>query len=194
MLLAIIVLIVGMLFLRGGAQKDISVVNDVVAMQKDLTDAIKEFQTQYHYLPGDLPNAGRKLGEIPAICNFPLLTNDIGNGLVDNNSESECVPEELKQSGLLNVKLKADKLHVLITSNGNQLTVLSPSIAHVPNMSSAPLSPLNVIEVANLPCDSARAIDKKLDDGNLGTGNVRVAPAFVNCTSDAVVPYLDIAF
>ena len=192
--LAIIGLLLGMYFLRGQAEKDSSVANDVVAMQKDLIDAIREFKHQYNFLPGDLPNAGRKIGAVPEICDIHMINNNIGNGLIDTPNEVQCVPDELKLSGLFNANLVTDGLHVFITSNGNQLTVLAASIAHVPTISSAPLLPQTVIEVANLPCDSAKAVDKRLDDGNLGTGNIQVAAAFVNCVSGTEVPYLDIAF
>ena len=40
-----------------------------------------------------------------------------------------------------------------------------------------PLTIQNVIEFANLPCDVAKEIDRKIDDDNLATGNVRASVA-----------------
>ncbi len=193
-LLVIVGLFLGMTFLRGAAQKDSAVANDVVMMQKDLTEAIREFKRQFHYLPGDLPNAANKIEKLPDLCRIPMITNNIGNGLIDTANEIQCVPEELKLAGFYNAHLAVDGLHVFITNNGNQLTVLAAGIAHVPNIAAAPLLPPNVIEVANLSCGAAQAVDQQLDDGNLGTGNVQVAPAYVNCAPGSIVPYLDIAY
>jgi hypothetical protein len=193
-LLVIVGLFFAMTFLRGGVQKESAGVNDVVMTHKELTAAIKTFKRQYHYLPGDLPNAGKLIENLPEVCRIPTFTNKIGNGLIDTANEIQCVPEELKLAGVYNAHLSVDGLHVLNIRNGNKLTVLAAAIAHVPNIATAPLLPQNVIEVDNLLCEAARAVDLLLDDGNLGTGNVQAAPAYVNCAPGSVVPYLDIAY
>jgi type II secretory pathway pseudopilin PulG len=107
-LLVIVGLFLGMTFLRGAAQKDSAVANDVVMMQKDLTEAIREFKRQFHYLPGDLPNAANKIEKLPDLCRIPMITNNIGNGLIDTANEIQCVPEELKLAGFYNAHLAVD--------------------------------------------------------------------------------------
>jgi prepilin-type N-terminal cleavage/methylation domain-containing protein len=196
--LGIIGLILGMVLLRGGALKGSADVTEVISIVKDLNAAIINFKNQYHYLPGDLPAANNSIGSIPttSTCNIITSTANIGNGLIDTASEIQCVPEELMQSGLIKASIGSNSLHVLNTSNSNQITVLvahsasNSNSAHV-NISTAPLLPQNVIEITGLTCDSAMALDQKMDDGILTSGNIQ---ASATCSSGAIVPYLDIAF
>ena len=48
----------------------------------------------------------------------------------------------------------------------------------------------NVIEIRNIPCEAAFAIDSKIDDSDTTKGNVRIEPA---CATSTAITTLDVA-
>ena len=186
--LVIIGLLLGVIMTKGDAIIGNTKTTSTIALIKDLNAAINDFKNRYHYLPGDLPSAG---DDIPAIkgttCDI-APGGTIGNGLVEL-TESKCVAEELVQAGMIKGEVR-DKVNnplngiytpynprpsgdvfVLANSNGLSATFGTAYQFGTPNL--PPVTVQNVIEIQNLPCDAAQAIDQKLDDGNLQTGNIR---------------------
>jgi hypothetical protein len=56
--------------------------------------------------------------------------------------------------------------------------------AHI-TLQSPPLLAQNVIEISGLSCDTAKALDLKMDDGQLTSGNIQ---ATANCTAGSSNP------
>ncbi len=90
-------------------------------------------------------------------------------------TEANCVQEHLSGAGL-------------IKSGANGLATDFGGISVIANAASTvgagpnplPASTRNVIELFNLPCAVALAVDTSLDDGNLATGKIRASVA--SCT------------
>lgn len=90
-------------------------------------------------------------------------------------TEANCVQEHLSGAGL-------------IKSGANGLATDFGGISVIANAASTvgagpnplPASTRNVIELFNLPCAVALAVDTALDDGNLATGKIRASVA--SCT------------
>ena len=169
--------------------------NATIAQIKDLSAAINDFKSRYHYLPGDMPQAGDNIPNLSAGCNIAVgATTTIGNGQVDTPTEVGCVAEELVRAGLIRGKTTG------IFSSNNYGT--NPDIFFTARRTTGllpptfPASTLNEIELTNQPCQTAQDIDTKLDDGNFATGNIMASLA--SCTpGDSTtdpVPYLDIGF
>jgi len=56
--------------------------------------------------------------------------------------------------------------------------------AHI-TLQSSPLLAQNVIEISGLSCDTAKALDLKMDDGQFTSGNIQ---ATANCTAGSSNP------
>jgi prepilin-type N-terminal cleavage/methylation domain-containing protein len=174
--LVIIALILGGMLLSGTVTIGNTKATSTITLIKDLSGAINDFKSHYRYLPGDLPNASQDFPGQVVIGTACDLGN--GNGLiVDPINEIPCVASHLVFAGLI---------------KGNATGILSPfgSIADVfvlANSSSAiigttwkfgtaavpPVQVLNVIEIRGIPCDAAKTIDSKIDDGDTKKGGVR---------------------
>lgn len=166
---------------------------DTIALIKDLNSSIIEFKNRYHYLPGDLPNAANdNFGiAIGSTCDI-TPPGTIGNGQIDIGTETTCATIELIQSGLI----KGSSQGVGIFTKINYSS--TPDVVITARRIAAPLPPtfnaLNEVQLLNQPCDTALAIDAKLDDGNFATGNIRASVA--TCVSKGLndpVPIIDIA-
>lgn len=144
---------------------------DVIALAKDIGVASQAFRQRYRYLPGDFPiDPDATKAEIPGVsaaCRLGGASAGNGNGLIDG-SESSCVAEHLIRAGLL----KGDPA-AAITSRFGSVRVVARIGSTVPAL---PEKILNVVDLAGLPCDMAREIDRKLDDDNLAAGDIRSAP------------------
>ena len=162
------------MFLRAHHTKTTSTITPI----KDLTAAVYEFNARYHHLPGDLHKAGDDIPNVSTACNIAASTSNIGNGLIDTSTESSCVAEQLVLAGLIRGKTTG-----IVSPLNNGLTpdvfVMSASASQV-NVAAtnAFLPPVqNVIEISNIHCDAANAIDTKIDDGITTRGNVRIGPS-----------------
>lgn len=167
--LVIIGLILGGIFINSSTLIGNSKTTGTIKLINDLSGAVADFKARYHYLPGDLPGAV----EIPDIaagskCDMPTNTDKIGNGLIDTDDEVKCVAEELVLAGFI----KGNKSGIVSPfAVASDVTVRAVGIAQA-NWAGTRVK--NVIEIANIPMDAAQSIDAKLDDGVLGTGNVRI--------------------
>lgn len=164
---------------------------DTIALIKDLNSAIIDFKIRYHYLPGDMPKAGDDMANISVTCNILTTTAQIGDGQINTADETSCVAEHLLRAGLI----KGNSQGVGIFTKNN-LSV-TPDVLVTARRTTGLLPPAfmysNEIQLLNQPCETARAIDSKLDDGNFATGNIRASVA--TCTPKGTndpVPILDI--
>jgi prepilin-type N-terminal cleavage/methylation domain-containing protein len=173
--MAIVLVIIGLLLggiVKGGSLIQEMQVKDVMTTIKDLQTSSQYFKERYHYLPGDC---------VAAACVIPNVTvTHFGNGdgLIDA-VESGYVPEHLFNAGYIRGGTGT------IQTQYGTVTVISRAASHLAAV--LPTSIQNVIEFANLPCDVATEIDRKIDDGNLTTGNVMATGT--PCVSGSTVPY-----
>lgn len=149
---------------------------DAMSIASDLSAAARDFKQRYHYLPGDFPIDATS-PEIPGVstpCVIGGANAGNGNGLIDappsSNDESSCLPEHLFRAGYIKggiggMKSAYGSVRVVANKYSNVATAGNP----------LPSRFLNIIEFANLPCDVAMDIDRKIDDGDLGNGNVRAS-------------------
>jgi len=191
--LVIIGLILGAVLMRSESVIGGAKTTGMIALIKDLTAAINDFKSRYHYLPGDMPKAGDDISGISASCNIATTTANIGDGQVNTADEVNCVAEHLVQAGLI----KGSASGIFSQNNAS----ITPDVFFTARRTIGSLPPafsptvLNEIELTNQPCETAKGIDSKLDDGDFATGNIRAS--VTSCTpgsSNDPVPYLDIAF
>ena len=200
--LVIIGLILGAVSLRSGSVIGGAKTADTVALIKDLSAAINDFRSRYHYLPGDMPKASDDISGIVSgsTCDLITATASIGNGQIDTNGEIGCVAEHLVQAGLIKGEKRGSAtLNGIYTKNNmgsaSDVSVLARSQGKI-QTTTYPFSATiqNVIEISGLPCETAMGLDSKMDDGNFATGNIRASVS--TCTPGGTndpVPYLDIA-
>jgi hypothetical protein len=171
-----------------------------VSLLKDLTGALSEFKSRYHYLPGDLPSAHT---EFPAIVIGSDCDIGNGNGLINDvtTPEIKCVAEHLAQAGLIKGEKRGNAIYGIYspysTSANPDVLVLTNSVSQTigtvykfGNLALPPSQVLHVIEISRIPCDDAKAIDRKFDDDALDSGNIRASVAA--CVQGSFVT-LDIA-
>lgn len=193
--LVIIGLILGTVLLRSGSVIGGAKTTDTIALIKDLTAAINDFRNRYHYLPGDIPKAADDISEISTDCNFVTSTTNIGDGKIDATpagakSETDCVAEHLVKAGLI----KGSASGIFSQNNASSTPDVLVTARRATGLNQLPATVLNEIQLTNQPCETAKAIDSKLDDGDFTTGNIRASVA--TCTPGGTndpVSYLDIA-
>ena len=175
--LVIIGLILGAVFVGGQTLIANTRTTSTISLIKDLSGAVADFKSRYHYLPGDLPKAGDDIPGVSSGCNIATSTSNIGDGLIDMNAEISCVAEHLVLAGFI----KGSATGIVSPLNAGttpDVFVLATSKASVTTF---PATVQNVIEIQNIPLDAAQAIDNKIDDGILGSGNV-IAASGVDAT------------
>ena len=190
--LVIIGLILGAVLLRSGSVIGNTKATSTIALIKDLSAATNDFKSRYHYLPGDLPNAG---DDIPGITtNYPECNiappGNIGNGLIDTPTEIGCVSKELVLAGFI----KGSATGIVSPFNGGTTPDVFVRSANTSAVNVAAVNPFpptvqNVIEIQGIPCDAASTIDSKIDDSIATAGNVMYTPT--PCTNG--VTTLDVA-
>lgn len=146
---------------------------NVIAVVDDLRAATVYFKQKYNYLPGDLPLPS---GEIPGIVNIGNGDGKIdgtisAQGVAQAGSETEAVPAQLFNSGLIGKVDNNQAMPRIMTSYGT-VNIVSSATADglAPGFAAANPAVRNAIVFFNLPCDVASEVDNKLDDGNTATG------------------------
>ena len=145
-----------------------------ISLIKDLTTGINDFKSRYRYLPGDLPNANTDIQGVTA--SNPLCevgpNGTIGNGIIDTANERTCVSVHLVLSGL--IKGRAAGIESPFNKGVDVfLIAANTSAVNVAAINPFPLNVRNVVEITDIPCDTALSIDIKIDDGIITSGNVR---------------------
>ncbi len=170
----------GQALLRSGEAQEI------IGMAKDLSSAVQLFKQRYRYLPGDFPVDAAN-PEVPAVstaCRIGGSGAGNGDGQISND-ESACAAEHLIRASMV----RGDPATGLVTRFGAvRLIAANDATA---NVAGFPVSVLNIVEMANIPCDEAMDIVRKLDTGALQTGT-RVRASIANCV-DGNVPFLGFA-
>ncbi len=187
--IAIVVTIIGLLVasvLGGQALLRSSEAQEIIGMVKDLSSAVQGFKQRFRYLPGDFPvdAASPEIPDVSAACRIGGSGAGNGNGQISSN-ESACAAEHLIRAGMV----RGDPATGFVTRYGSvRLIATNDATA---NVTGFPASVLNVVEMANIPCDEAMDIARKLDAGELQTGR-RVRASVAACASGSV-PFLAFA-
>lgn len=201
--MAVVLVIIGLIIggiLEMGSIHQSAQAKDVISMVGDISAAASSFKENYKYLPGDFPAAANEIANVNALCVAGGANAGDGNGAI-SALESACVPEHLFRAGLVRATLNAASgLYELRGALGGVVSVMGFGLsrAGVAGYAGMP-TVLNVTEVPNLPCDIALEIDRKMDNGDLTTGNivaVDATPAVNTCTPGGAndpVPFLDVA-
>ena len=172
--LVIIGLILGAVFVGGQTLIANTKTTSTISLIKDLSGAVADFKSRYHYLPGDLPKAGDDISGISGACNIETSTAKIGNGLIDTTTERDCAPAELVQAGFVKGDQNAKGfVSPLNPGSSPDVFILAANLAAVVTF---PSTVQNVIEILGISCDAANAIDSKIDDGDTQKGNVMSYP------------------
>lgn len=171
--LVIIGLILGAVMLNSAGIIGNTKTTSTVSLIKDLSGAVNDFKSRYHYLPGDLPKAS---SDITGITSGAACDKGNGNGLIDDpTNEIPCVATHLVLAGFI----KGDASGIVSPFNSStnpDVFVLSANLSAFIVANPAipfPSTVQNVIEIRNIPCDAAIGIDSKIDDGDAIKGNVR---------------------
>lgn len=193
--LAIALVIVGLILLvllRGEALIDQARLSDLEQITRDLSSAARAFKSRYQYLPGDLVNANQDLNFPAAVpwappsgqCDIPPAPTS-GDGLITTQAEIDCVLPHLFFAGYIeSVEMLPAAPFMRITKNTDAgilgLRVVATTASNFAAVAGYPPSPAiqHIVEFANVPLLMAQDLDRKLDDGNLNTGEVQgnVAP------------------
>jgi len=190
--ITIIGILLGAILLRSGLVIGNAKTTDTIALVKDLSAAVNDFKTRYHYLPGDLPLAGNDIPGIGASCNT-APNGTIGDGKIDPDTvpgtETTCVAEHLVRAGLIKGNTSG-----IFTRNGAGIPDVLVTARRSTGLNQLPTTVLNEIQLLKQPCETALGIDSKLDDGDFTTGSIRAS--VTSCTPGGTndpVPIIDIA-
>ncbi len=165
-----------------------------LSIASDLSVASREFRQRYHFLPGDFPvtQATPEITGLPARCMVSGANAGNGNGVIDA-TESPCVPEHLAHANFIKATIDPATGFLAVRSAYGPVRLIANAASNVAlGTNPLPSTVLNVIEFAALPCEVAQEIDRKIDDANLATGNVRasLAACTPRNTSSDPVPFL----
>lgn len=153
--LVIIALILGGITIGGGKVIESMKVNTLLSAIQDVAVAAKDFKNKYGYFPGDLPNASALLtanGVVLPACSYGG-GGSVGNGLVDSQTERDCVVEHLLRARLIS---KADSL------SSGYVAVTHP-FGGVVTLGATPLKEV-AVRITSVPCGIALQLDTKLDN------------------------------
>jgi prepilin-type N-terminal cleavage/methylation domain-containing protein len=160
-------------------------VNDVMAIVEDLRTAATLFKQRFNYLPGDFPAAAGDIAGIPSPAPAIAETGNgngqvgaagnvgAGTGVAVAGTEVAWAPLHLFNAGLLGKVNSQEPLRLIKTSYGGVhlvsnliATALVPANAPAPGFAAQNPTARNAIVFFNLPCDVAREVDLKIDDGD----------------------------
>lgn len=153
--LTIIALLMASLYMGGSSLLNSAKTVSLLSQIKDLAAASRDFKNRYGYYPGDLPNAATFItadGGVSGACSYATAGN-VGNGLVDTNTESSCAIEHLVKARLL----------TKVELAGGSYTIQTPVGSGAVSLWYLAASKENAIRVTELPCATALAIDSKQD-------------------------------
>ncbi|MEO5379109.1 MAG: prepilin-type N-terminal cleavage/methylation domain-containing protein [Magnetococcus sp. DMHC-6] len=174
--LVIMGLIVGTGLLSGQSLVQGGHAKEVIETASDLIGAVQKFKERYHYFPGDLPDAGDDISNIPVECDYSRLEDpNAGNGVIEaatissKKSELFCAAIHLYQAGFLKSNPN-NEIGGYIRTRFGQIHLISRS--DVADQTKIPTTVRNVLEFEGLPFEIAVELDIALDDGNISTGKM----------------------
>lgn len=198
--LALVVAIIAILtvaVLKGQNMVFDSRVAATISIANDLAAASHSFKDRFHYYPGDLPNPGNSIPNLPPACvGLSTATANAGDGQINLGVESQCVLEELFQLGMIKADpdLTNPPFHTLqnpFTSGTVRVVTAAAVAANYP--AAWPTTTANIIEFQNLPCEAVLAIDTKLDDGLLNSGKAMASVATCQIGTGVLIPFFAIS-
>jgi len=165
--------------LKGSTLIESSKATDLIAKTKDLAAAAKTFRERNKYWPGDLPNAGLSIQNLPAACDLPLSTASIGDGLINTDTEIACAIEQLFQAQLIRAEIVTGGVLHTISLDAGTARLVGAGSSNVANFPQGTI----VVEFSNVRCAVVQSIDSKIDDGNIAFGStVREKSSVAHCT------------
>lgn len=191
--LAIVVVIIALLVtfvLKGQSFIDSAKSTDMATSAKDLSTAVSEFKSRYHFLPGDLPRASAELSGIGvgSTCDIANTTANIGNGRIDTPAEIGCVSQHLLAAGLVSKAAGDGSFNgaygrVWVMSRESSLdtavTQCSQTSGTGISLSGAATQMKPIVAVfEHVPSDVAQKLDSEFDDGSASTGMIRSSAAY----------------
>lgn len=181
--MAIVITVIGLIlaavFKGGPFMITSSKIHSTMTLISDVEFSIRNFKTQYHYLPGDMPNATNL---IPNTTN-----NGDGDGVIELSevmfvSEHLFAAELIKNNGDSSINSPFSTSYgrawliasAVARSNTSPCTGGAGSSTAVPVDTTSPQPyAQHVVLLESLPGEVALAIDTKLDDGNYNAGKIR---------------------
>ncbi len=190
--LAIVVTIIGLMLamvLKGQSFVRSAEVDAVIGAYRDISAAVRAFKERYQYFPGDFPmnSTSPEIFGTRSGCLDGGKNGGNGNGRIDLN-ELVCVSEHLIRAGFLMGDPSAD----LTTKFGNVAVIRladapTQSARSSAGLSTFPSRAVHLVEFFQLPCEVAKGVDLKLDDGDINSG--RVMASVSRCTTDNVASF-----
>lgn len=180
--LVIVALLAGGLLVGARAMIQRGEMADLVAKIQDLAGAARQFKSRFGFYPGDLPNAASSLtahGGVSPACSYGV-GGQVGNGLVDSATESDCALEHLERAGLLAKLEVAGGIYRIGGPGGARVSLWFDASSHD-----------NSVRIEGLACDLALELDLKLDAASatnapFSSGQVRaqdgVGASIASCT------------
>lgn len=174
-IIALLLLVV----LKGQTLIDQAKAKDVVAMAEDLRIATTSFRQRFNYLPGDWPYTANEIPGVTAATTVGTNGNgiiegdvDVADGTAEAGSEVAALPLQLFGAGFIGKINQGDTQRRLSTSFG-PAHVVSKATAEglVAGFSANNPAARSAIVFNKLPCDVAREVDTKIDDGSITTGH-----------------------
>lgn len=164
-------------------------VDSAVTLAQDLSVALNTFKQQYHLLPGDMSISSEVPNVRPECLSGGSNAGD-NNGLIDA-IETKCIPEVLSQTGL--AKVETDSGWSVFKSPYGTVRVIAMSMSNVSSGFSASVT--HVVEFANLPCEVAQEMDRKIDNGDLASGKAIAGGVATGstCSAGGIVGYYAVA-
>lgn len=169
--IAIVLVIIGLLIggvLRGRTFIENTKIKSVVKEAESITAAIYAYQDRYKLLPGDDNTANARWGAV----------NGNGNGLIAGG-EIQNVAIHLSLAGLVSGTYDAANPYLKHKYGGNIQFNSNAIAGHVAG---------NYMSFINLPGKAADAMDKSLDDGLYGAGQIRSVTNYnLGANEDALI-------
>jgi prepilin-type N-terminal cleavage/methylation domain-containing protein len=174
MALLLAAVVKGQSLLRG------SETQDILATAKDLSAAVQAFKERYHYLPGDFPvdQATPEIASVSTACRIGGSNAGNGNGRI-SDAESYCATEHLIRAGFIRGNPDATDPKDMLRSRYGLIRIIAANDPTV-HVSGFPASAMNLVEMENIPCDTAMSIALKIDTGQLQTG-AKVRASVATC-------------
>lgn len=186
----VIIALLAVAVLGGGALLNSSKTSNLVSTAKDLSAASIAFKEKFKYWPGDMPLASNSIQNLPAACNIAIATANIGNGAIDTPTEINCAIEELFQAGMIRAVVQpGETFHTIRTEMGT-VRLVDSAFSNVPNF---PIG-TNVVEFSGLRCEQAVSFDRKIDDDNIDAASAgRAKSSVAACVTGTTVPFFAVA-
>jgi len=173
--MAIALTIIGILtvaVLKGQALIDQSRAEAAIKTAEDMAIAVREFKTKYKLWPGDMPNP--PFAGLLADC----AAGGNGNGRI-SAVEARCIPDVLTRAGMIKSDGIGDSgfeinYPIIRTHYGlvRAISVLDSNVFAARGANLFAPSTRFIVELENLTCEAAQALDRKIDDDNLNAGRV----------------------